>query len=71
MVRGLKSNTKYEFQVIALNTTMMSVADTVPSAITLSTPLTLGELCVSGGALGSLFLPMVIGNAQEAFKSKQ
>ena len=70
MVRGLKSNTKYEFQVIALNTTMMSVADSVPSAITLSTPLTLAE-CVGGGALGSLFLPMVIGNAQEAFKSKQ
>ena len=31
MVRGLKSNTKYEFQVIALSTSRMSVADHVES----------------------------------------
>ena len=70
MVRGLKSKTTYEFQVIGINKTVMSASYSEVGE-TAILPAVDNALTLGAGALGSLFLPVVIGIAQEAFKHEE
>ena len=57
----------YKFQVIAVNSTMMSLENSVSSETGLTKAAVTG-LGVGTAAVGALFLPFVIGSAQKAFK---
>ena len=57
----------YDFQVFAVNSTMMSLENSVSSETGLTKAAVTG-LGVGTAAVGALFLPFVIGSAQEAFK---
>ena len=71
LVKGLKSNSSYEFQVIATNKTLMSLSSDVSRETQISTAAAVG-MCAGGGVLlgvlGSLFLPAAVGMTHEAFK---
>ena len=67
MVRDLKSGTSYEFQVIAVNKTMMSVSSSESNSTEVS-PVVATAISLGAGALCSLLLPTAIEEAQSAFK---
>ena len=66
MARGLKTNSDYDFQVIAVNKAMMSLAHDVSDKTDMSA-VTTGTL----GALGSLGLPLIIESARKGFKDSE
>ena len=66
LVKGLKSGTLYEFQVVATNKTLMSLAEGVYVPTAHSTARTVYR-CVLMGAGASLCLPMTIGVAHREF----
>ena len=67
LVKGLKSNSNYEFQVIATNKTLMSLTSRVFLSTEISTAAAVGD-GVLMGAGASLYLPITIGIAHGAFR---
>ena len=66
----IEETASYEFQVVATNS-MVTSLETKQSSETEVTTAAIATYSSAAGAVGALFLPYVIGSAQEAFKEGQ
>ena len=66
----LGSDRKFEFQVVALNSTVTSLAKKYLSFAAEASPAAMKAFGVCTGVAGSFCLPYVIGKAKEAFDSE-